>query len=174
MEFLKIIALCPVAVVAYGIAQDQVTIRVCLEYFTIGHPRLFSTESPTQLAIAWGVIATWWVGASLGTLAAIVSRVGSWPKRTAAQLARPLGKLLLVTSASAIFFGVLGYFVARAGGVILVEPFASEVPAKHIPFLAALWSHLAAYVIGTLGSLVICVQTLRARWRTAAQSAFGT
>ena len=66
MTALRIIGLCVLAAVLYGVAHDQVTARVCVEYFTIGHPRILATESPTVLGLAWGVIATWWVGLVLG------------------------------------------------------------------------------------------------------------
>src|SRR5438105_3328307 len=38
MESAKILLLSVATAVAYGIVQDQVTARVCVEYFTIGHP----------------------------------------------------------------------------------------------------------------------------------------
>jgi len=66
MQFLKIVGLGVLAAIGYGIVHDQVTVRVCLEYFTIFHPRLISSTSPTLLALAWGVAATWWVGLPLG------------------------------------------------------------------------------------------------------------
>jgi hypothetical protein len=59
VESLKIIVLCIVAAMVYGILHDQVTARVCVEYFTIGHPPIFHTDDPTLLAFGWGVIATW-------------------------------------------------------------------------------------------------------------------
>ena len=64
MESLKIILLCVLAAIVYGILHDQVTARVCVEYFTIGHPPIFHTDDPTLLAFGWGVIATWWMGAN--------------------------------------------------------------------------------------------------------------
>jgi hypothetical protein len=60
MRFIAIVALAVAAGIAYGILHDQVTARVCLEYFTIGHPPLIPSQSPTLLAIAWGIVATWW------------------------------------------------------------------------------------------------------------------
>ena len=87
MEWLKIILLCILAAVVYGILHDQVTARVCVEYFTIGHPPVFYTDDPTLLAFGWGVIATWWTGADLLAVPAVlVSRLGSWPKFNAADL----------------------------------------------------------------------------------------
>ncbi len=58
MEELKIIILCLGAAVGYGIAHDQVTARVCVEYFTVGHPPVFQTDSPMLLGLGWGVLAT--------------------------------------------------------------------------------------------------------------------
>jgi hypothetical protein len=59
MEFIKIVLLSILAAVSYGICHDQVTARICIEYFTIGHAPVFRTTSPTLLALGWGVIASW-------------------------------------------------------------------------------------------------------------------
>ena len=161
VESLKIIALSVLSAVLYGILHDQVTARVCVEYFTIGHPPVFATESPTLLAFGWGIIATWWVGLLLGIPAALVSRLGPWPKFDAARLLRPIAILLGLMGMISLLAGIAGFFVAQAGGVWLVEPIASRVPAaKHHAFLADLWAHLAAYGVGFLGGIVLCVWVL--------------
>lgn len=157
MESIKIVLLCIVSAVIYGILHDQVTARVCVEYFTIGHPPVFSTDSPTLLALGWGVIATWWVGLLLGVAVALASRLGSLPKYDATRLIRPVFCLLVVIGFASLAAGLTGYFVARAGGVWLVEPLRSQVPEfKHTAFLADLWAHLAAYGFGFLGGITIC------------------
>jgi hypothetical protein len=66
VRFVSIILLCIVAAVIYGVVHDQITARICVEYFTIGHPPVFGTDDPTLLGLGWGVIATWWVGLILG------------------------------------------------------------------------------------------------------------
>ncbi len=166
MEAVKIVLLCIVSAVLYGILHDQVTARVCVEYFTIGHPPVFHTESPTLLALGWGIIATWWVGLPLGIVAALVSRLGARPKYDAIRLARPLCSLLVIMGCASLIAGAAGYFVANSGGVWLVEPLRSQVPeAKHAAFLADLWSHLAAYGVGIVGGVTLCVWVLFRRWR---------
>jgi hypothetical protein len=46
METCKIVFLSVAAAILYGILQDQVTARICVEYFTIGHLPVFpATES---------------------------------------------------------------------------------------------------------------------------------
>jgi hypothetical protein len=62
------------------ILHDQITARVCVEYFTVFHPPVFNTQSPTLLACGWGVIATWWVGLFLGLFLAVAARIGPRPK----------------------------------------------------------------------------------------------
>uniref|UniRef100_UPI003752609C hypothetical protein n=1 Tax=Armatimonas sp. TaxID=1872638 RepID=UPI003752609C len=102
-EALKIIALTVGLSCAYGIAHDQITARVCIEYFTIGH---FSPANipwtPTVLGLYWGIVATWWVGLILGIPLALCACVGSWPKRSAQELLRPLLLLLAITFACAM------------------------------------------------------------------------
>ncbi len=77
MKATVIVLLCVGAAIGYGILHDEVTARICVEYFTVGHPDLFGTDSPTLLGIGWGIVATWWAGLLLGIpLAGHPSRYG--------------------------------------------------------------------------------------------------
>jgi hypothetical protein len=165
IEFLKILLLCVVAAIVYGIAHDQFTARICLEYFTVFHPQIFPTQSPTLLAIGWGIVATWWVGAFLGLLLAIAARAGSRPTLIARDVLPYVMRLLLVMATCAVAAGVLGYFLARRG-LIAPPPFISETP--HLVasnFMADWWAHSASYASGFLGGLGICILTYRKRLR---------
>jgi hypothetical protein len=159
MEAIKIIVLCILAACIYGIVHDQVTARVCVEYFTIGHPPILSgTENPTLLGVCWGVIATWWVGLPLGVVLALVSRIGSKAKLRASQLVRFVGLLMLVMGIIALLAGILGYFLAKSGHVWLTGPMASLIPKNRQPlFLADLYAHLASYGSGIIGGLIFCI-----------------
>ena len=164
MEALKIIGLCVLAAVVYGIAHDQVTARVCIEYFTIGHPRVFDTESPTLLAIGWGVIATWWVGVLLGAPLAFAAIRGKRPRRSARSLVKPVAILLVCMAATALVAGVIGFALANSGVLILLEPLASRVPGdKHVVFIADLWAHSASYLTGFVGGIVLINRVWRSR-----------
>jgi hypothetical protein len=168
MRFTAIVLLCVVAAVAYGVIHDQVTARICVEYFTIGHPPVFGTDDPTLLGLGWGVIATWWVGVMLGVPLAFAARAGSWPKVSAAELVRPIAVMLAVVGALAVLSGTMGHVAASRGWVQLVEPFASRVPAeRHVAFITDLWAHLASYAGGFVGGIVLCVRVVR-RWGRAA------
>lgn len=156
MASAKIVLLAVLAAVVYGILHDQVTARICVEYFTVGHPRLIDSDSPTVLAFFWGVAATWWVGLPLGFGLAFFARVGSRPKLEARDLLLPLAGLLLVMYALAFLAGMAGYFAAKAGTVWVLEPMASRLEAgKHALFLACAWAHLASYVSGFFGGIIL-------------------
>lgn len=166
MKMIPIVALCVCAAVPYGIIHDQITARICAEYFTIGHPPVFHTDSPTLLGLGWGVIATWWVGLILGVPLALVAQLGSRPKKTVRSLIKPVMALLGVMAFFAALSGVIGYVLARNHLVYLMEPLASAVPAdKPVRFLADLWSHLASYIVGFLGGLTLIILIWRDRRR---------
>jgi hypothetical protein len=175
VRFGAIVLLCIVAAVVYGVVHDQITARICVEYFTIGHPPVFETADPTLLGLGWGVIATWWVGLILGLPLALCARVGSWPKLSASDLLRPLAIMLAVVGALAATSGAVGHSQAVHGRVWLTEPLASAVPAdRHVAFLTDLWAHLASYLGGFLGGLVLCVYALVRRARRAGHSPQGS
>lgn len=89
--FLKIFCLCVAGACVFGIALDQVTTRICFEYFSEGVHKImiegswleqFLRRYPgncTVWAIAWGIYASWWVGAILGVFLGLASTVGPWP-----------------------------------------------------------------------------------------------
>ena len=97
-EISKIMALAIGAGALYGILHDQVTARICLEYFSRGFHQtnvsywpstgilgaakgiLQTTQSPTVTACIWGPIATFEVGLYSGALLAAVSRFGERKK----------------------------------------------------------------------------------------------
>jgi hypothetical protein len=164
MESAKILLLCIAAAVVYGIAQDQVTARVCVEYFTVGHPPVFRITDPTALAFGWGVIASWWVGVLLGVPLALVSRLGSRPRVTARRLLKPVAVLLGCVGLVALLAGVVGFLSARAGWVGLPEPLAGRIPPeKHAAFLVDAFAHEAAYDAGFLGGVVLWAWTWASR-----------
>src|SRR4051812_15227154 len=130
MQFFAIVAMCVVAAVVYVVLHDQVTARICVEYFTIGHAPVFRTDDPTLLGLGWGVLATWWVGMMLGVPLAAVARFGRWPNRSAVSLIKPLVLLMLASAACAVVGGLVGAMLARAGVVGLVGPIASRVASN--------------------------------------------
>lgn len=172
MEFLKIVLTGILAAILYGVVHDQVTARVCIEYFTIGHPPVFHTDSPTLLGLGWGVIATWWVGCFLGIPLAYASRRGQWPGLTARQLIRPLAKLLVAMALLALIAGCTGYVLTRREIIALPDFVAEAIPPAHqLAFVADWWAHSMSYLAGFVGGVVLIISTWWRRKKTAAQLA---
>jgi hypothetical protein len=172
MEALRIVVVATLAAIIYGVVHDQVTARICVEYFTIGHPPILATTSPTLLGLGWGIVATWWVGLPLGVLLAFVARVGARPKLTARDLKRPMLWLLLAMAACAVLGGAIGGALASRGTVWLTPPIAEILaPDRHVPFLIDLWAHSASYLAGILGGLALTVWTWRRRGQVTVASA---
>ena len=164
MEFFKIVGLGLAAAVGYGIVHDQITARVCVEYFTVGHPPLIESTSPTLLALAWGVVATWWVGLPLGVALAVSARAGIRPKTSAADLVPRVLKLLGVMALSALAAGITAYVLAERGSLTLVGGWGDTLRfGLHSRFLADLWAHNASYLSGIVGGLVLVALTYRRR-----------
>ena len=159
-SYAAILSLCVLAACSYGILHDQITARLCVEYFTVGHRRILDTESPTILGFAWGILATWWAGVLLGCPLAIAACWGSRPRFGPSELLGPILKLLGFMAAGALLSGLVGYTLAGQGSVSLPERLAARIPEhRHALFLADAFAHSASYFIGFLGGTILVVQT---------------
>ena len=165
IEFLKIIVLAILAAIVYGIVHDQITARVCVEYFSVYHPPIFGgTKNPTLLAFGWGVIATWWVGLPLGVMLACCSRFGRLPKLSTRDLMKPLIITLAVLGGIAAIAGFSGYFIASS----IPPDVPTRLPSERIPFLEAdAFAHVASYCFGALLGIALCIWVLVRRFRRA-------
>ena len=164
MESIKIILTCLVAAVLYGIVHDQVTVRICVEYFSVFHPAIFSTESPTLLAFGWGVVATWWMAAFLGCLLAIAARGGSRTLLGWNELVLPITKLLATMGVLAALAGLIGFVLTSRGTIAPPKLVAIVLPqARHARFMADWWAHNASYFVGFFGGIALCIVTFHRR-----------
>src|SRR5579863_551513 len=155
-EAVKIILLPTGAAIVYGIVMDQITIRICPEYFTVAHPHIFNTGSLTLLALGWGVIATWWAGAIPGVAFAIAGRTGSLPKLTWRKFVRPLVILAVIMTATSVAAGFLGAWMVNVGSQPAVQAWAMGLPLdKQAAFMADAFAHVCSYAVGALGCLTI-------------------
>jgi hypothetical protein len=160
METLKICLFSIGAAIFYGLLHDQITARICVEYFSIAHPTILPLTSPTALALEWGILATWWVGAALGILLSIAARLGKRPPVAARALIRPVAILLIAMAASSFLAGVTGFFLARIHVISLVGWLGAVIPqSKHARFMADWWAHSASYLVGILGGLILSYMT---------------
>jgi hypothetical protein len=164
MQSVKIIFTSIVAAVLYGIVHDQFTAHICVEYFSVFHPPVFTTQSPTLLALGWGIIATWWMGAILGVLLAVAARAGSRTKVASSELIRPITKLLALMGVLAAITGLIGYVLGSRGATVPPQWVASVLPQeRHARFMADWWAHNASYFAGFAGGIGLCIVTFRTR-----------
>jgi hypothetical protein len=171
MHAFRIVLLTLGAAIGYGIVHDQFTARLCVEYFTVAHPPLFPTESPTLLAIGWGIVATWWVALPFGLLLAAAARIGPWPKWTTNELRRPVLLFLCTMAACAVASGVTAGVLMSLDRIAIPEYWAVRIPAsRHTRFMIAAWAHNASYLSGTVAGLAIAAWTVVGR-RGEARSA---
>lgn len=167
-ETAKIILLAMGAAIAYGIVMDQITIRICPEYFTVAHPRILNTGSPTLAALGWGVASLWWSGLAAGIVFALAARAGSPRKLTWLHFVRPALVLLAVMAACAVAAGFVGGWLASTGQIPAVQAWGSFLPVEKQPaFMADLFAHALSYFAGAVGALMIA---LAAAWRRFAQA----
>jgi hypothetical protein len=152
----RIVLLFTVGAVLFGILHDQVTARVCLEYFTVAHARLIVSESPTLVGLVWGVAATWWAGLAVGLWLAATAQEGDAPRLTARDFVRPAAYLFGAMAAASALGGTLGYVLAQRGAISIGPEFASRVPAvRQALFMADVWAHISAYAAGFAGTVVV-------------------
>jgi hypothetical protein len=166
MHALRIVLFSLGCAVLYGIVHDQVTARICVEYFTVGHPSLLGLRDPTVLGILWGIIATWWVGLALGLLLALVCRLGTRPTLTVRDVRWPILVVMLGVGLTSLIAGLAGYTLARTGALLMPYTLVTRVPvATQAAFLADAWAHQNAYNVGLLGGLAVCLWAWRERGR---------
>lgn len=163
MASLRIVFLCVISAVLFGIIQDQVTARLCVEYFSVFHPRIVASNDPTILAFVWGVVATWWVGVLIGIPLAISARWGRRPKLTARRLVFSILCLFGFTASMSVSAGFLAYWAVSSGRVDPLVAFrwldGRISQERQIWFLVDLAAHNAAYFGGAVGGFVLCIAT---------------
>jgi hypothetical protein len=147
-----------IAIVGYAMLQDQISARLCPEYFTVLHPPIPGMTDPTLLGISWGFLGGWWGGILLGYAAGLTATLGSRPKLAPREVVRPL--VVLVVGV-AVVTGLCGASVWRHAeflDISLNPGMAQLVPAErhHGLFVVACY-YLVAYVSATIGGVVLCL-----------------
>jgi len=156
-EVVKIVGLCVLASVVYGVLHDQVTARVYLPYFTVWHPHLIDSQDPTVVAFFWGFVATWWVGIFISIPLSFAAVSGPGLLLPFRSLAKGVLVLLLVNGACAATVGLGSYYTG-----LLVPDWVSRSPETFGGvenarlFSAVLATHNTSYTVGALGGIALC------------------
>jgi hypothetical protein len=167
LEGVKIVGLSVLAACVYGVVHDQITARMCLEYFTVAHPDVAGHE-PTRIALYWGVVATWWVGLPLGVAVAVASRAGDRVPATARHAAPRIAMLLVVLFVLAMSAGAVGWAAYTPSDPWIGSRWGDRIPEAHrAGFAFDACAHAVSYVGGAIGGLVVAARTFLARARKA-------
>jgi hypothetical protein len=163
-------------------AQDQVSARLCPEYFTVFNPRIPGLTNPTGLGIAWGFLATWWLGLFCGYAAGLVATAtrkpapGRVPRPVLSprDIIRPLGLLLVMVALAVALTGATVWIHCESLGVSIDPEFGRVLPPeRHRALLVVSCYHFVGYVAAIGGSLALLVWIRRERARRATFPAKG-
>lgn len=159
MTNLKTVLLCLFGAVAFGVLHDLITANLCVEYFTIAHPKVIESQNPVLLAFVWGALATWWVGLILGILIMCFNSIGKVAKIPFSKIKRYVIRLLLIMPLTSLLAGLIGYLLAKTNAIHLIGELAETIPfEKQTAFLAVAWAHVSSYIVGLIGGVVICMK----------------
>lgn len=127
MEFGGAVLISIATAVTYGILNDCITSSICLQYFTRGFQRKMSETwpnnwcrdwaqdetSPLKVALVWGVLATWWLGAGLGIAIGAAAEAKHFDP---VDLIKPAIWAIFFMLACSVGAGIKAYFDIKAKG----------------------------------------------------------
>jgi hypothetical protein len=150
--------------VIYGIVHDQITIRISAPYLMDWHPEIIESRDPTLVALAWGVVATWWFGLILGSLLAFAATAGSRPFAPWFWTVRAVGFVFCVAAASAL----VAFGITRGFGLQLPDAFFGPVYGElsmqeRLAFTQAAAMHETSYDAAGVATLLAAIMIWRQR-----------
>lgn len=166
---LNILCLCIGAEIAYGMVQDQLSVRLAFAYFTRAHPPIPDLTDPTLLGIVWGFMGAWWGGLFLGIATGLTATLGPQPPLTAQQLVRPVLGVLLLQATITLWCGLSTFVNGSITEVQLTGSFASVPADEHLWLLTVACGHFGTYTAAIVGGGAACVWIARERARLAHQ-----
>ena len=149
----------------YGILNDQITVTLSPEYFSVFKRAHFADvlsyvgwlHAPTRLqAVLVGTLATWWFGLFLGIALGIGSLLGRRPPLSTRDYLRAVAGIMAFTLALSMAFGLIAYLVEPAVHPTPDNwPFLEGIDSVRPAFAIGFW-HDGAYLGGLLGTFIAC------------------
>lgn len=157
--------------VGFGVLHDLFSVAMCEPYLRDYHPHTGLTGP--VLALYWGFMATFWVGAFGGLTMGLFGQIGSWPRLPARTMAKFMaaGSLVLLLCSIGFWFGVYR-FAERARENVTRQFGAAEFESRRRLVTTAsmhAFSYMGSTVLVALGCLTIVVRR-RKEWRQARDS----
>jgi hypothetical protein len=153
---LAILLRCCLAVIAYAMLQDQFSVRLSKEYFTLGHAPIEGLDNPTLLGLAWGFLGGFPGGIVLGIPIALAATLGPWPRLEGDELALPLGCLVAGVGLASLIAGLSAWYNAGVVNIAVGEPWASWIALeRQRNFFIVACAHFGTYLGGISGGLLL-------------------
>ena len=160
------------AAVLYGILNDQITVTLSPEYFSVFKRHQFSealwqaglTNAPTRLqAVFVGTLATWWFGFLLSIVLSIIGRAGRRLPLPTRSYLQAIAGIMLFTLGLSVFCGALGYLAKPLLKPNVNNwPFLKGIHDVRPAFAIGFW-HDGAYLGGFLGTILAGIWVKRKR-----------
>lgn len=162
---------------AFGVGMDQVSARLCPEYFTVLHNPIPGLTSPTLVGLVWGVLGAAGGGLIFGYAAGLAATAGPLPPWPVRRLVRPM-LLTVVGVGTVVAITGLGVWHTASGlGVRLDGVYAEAIPPeRHAATVTVASYHVAAYLSSIAGSVALClwVGTRRGQAKPVSAACGGT
>ena len=160
------------AAIAYGVVHDQISVRICPEYLTEWHPKIIASEDPTVVALAWGVVATWWFGLILGAVLALAATAGKRPFAPWLWIKRAIVGIFVTAAIAAL----VGWSIFHFAGAELRHEFFGPifVDRDHIwwrAFSSVAAMHEASYDAAGVSTLIAAIVIFHKRSRLPVSAA---
>lgn len=170
LPLLRIVLLCGLAMIGYGVLQDQISARLSPEYFTIGHAPIPGLSQPTLVGVAWGFLGGFPGGIALGIPLALAGTLGPWPPLTARTLVRPLLVFLAMTAIGTLIADASGAYNATVVNIAVGEPWATFVPReRQWHFFVVACAHFGTYLAAAIAGCGVCLWAIRRRRELAGE-----
>jgi len=156
-------AIAAAAAVLYGIVNDQVTVTIAPEYYSVLKRHEFAvildragllSAPPRFQVVVLGVIGSWWLGLWCGAALGLAATIGPAP---------PVGLRLFVRALSLVVLAAVAFSVISGTVAYAAQPLVDPLRWRRIALwgiedvrsvYAAGWWHTGAYAGGLLGALV--------------------
>lgn len=161
----RVLPCCVGIAVLYGLLHDQIALRVSTEYFTIGHFPIAGLTSPTLLAVLWGFLGTWWLGAGLGLCIVLAAYGGEKPVfHLGGKALKNAVWYLFGLEVLSWLLACLGYWLAQRGFFPLQGEYANLVPVScQSLFMEDWWANGVAYLGVLAGVFGFCRHMVKTR-----------
>lgn len=159
--FLKFVLECTLWAILLGLAMDMVTAHVDVRYFSVHHPPIFEHPTSLNMALYWGIAASWWFGTISALVFAALKSLFQWrwDYDRLSQLVRRSCMVLWV-----VFMLELVGFYLLAGAVDFKQVSDNREADRRL--IAVAFTHASEYLFGGIALAWIILRASLDKWKS--------